>query len=199
MGLLLRAAQSTFPEAAKSQLEDVTTARMRLGPEAKAHHSHCLPHRLQGPSDQCGEEEAHFKGVGGTEMKEHEVTMEFFKEIDPDKSKFAVRPREVSFVLEKVEEGPYWDRLLDSKLKQHWLKIDYKNWVDEDEEEEPGQGQDLEEMMRQMGGLGGAGAQAGGVGAAEMGDMTKKAYQRPTLDDLDIEEEEDEDDMPDLE
>merc|ERR1711936_800931 len=127
----------------------------------------------------------HFKGVGGTEMKEHEVTMEFFKEIDPDKSKFAVRPREVSFVLE-------------SKLKQHWLKIDYKNWVDEDEEEEPGQGQDLEEMMRQMGGLGGAGAQAGGVGAAEMGDMTKKAYQRPTLDDLDIEEEE-EDDMPDLE
>ena len=49
-----------------------------------------------------------------------------------------------------------------------------------------------------MGGLGGAGAQAGGVGAAEMGDMTKKAYQRPTLDDLDIEEEE-EDDMPDLE
>merc|ERR1712130_1012140 len=120
----------------------------------------------------------HFKGVGGTEMKEHEVTMEFFKEIDPDKSKFAVRPREVSFVLEKVEKGPYW--------------------VDEDEEEEPGQGQDLEEMMRQMGGLGGAGGQAGGVGAAEMGDMTKKAYQRPTLDDLDIEEEE-EDDMPDLE
>jgi len=93
---------------------------------------------------------------------------------------------------------PYWDRLLETKVKQHWLKIDFKNWVDEDEEEEPGQGQDLEEMMRQMGGLGGAGGQAGGVGAAEMGDMTKKAYQRPTLDDLDIEEEE-EDDMPDLE
>ena len=37
----------------------------------------------------------HFKGVGGTEMKEHEVTMEFFKEIDTEKSKFAVRPREV--------------------------------------------------------------------------------------------------------
>ena len=107
-----------------------------------------------------------FKGVGGTEMKEHEVTMEFFKEIDPDKSKFAVRPREVqfgpkkvhspvistfqiSFVLEKVEEGPYWDRLLESKLKQHYLKIDHKNWVDEDEEEEPGQGQDLGEQLSQ--------------------------------------------------
>jgi len=140
----------------------------------------------------------HFKGVGGTEMKEHEVTFEFFNEIDPEKSKFAVRPREVSFVLEKAEEGPYWDRLVESKLKQPWLKIDFKNWVDEDGEEEPGQGgQDLEEMMKQMGGLGGQGP-AGGAGAAEMADMTKKSYQRPSLDDLDIEEEE-EDDMPDLE
>ena len=111
----------------------------------------------------------HFKGIGGTEMKEHEVTMEFFKEIDPDKSKFAVRPREVSnqtdsalefqhlhdpqvsFVLEKVEEGPYWDRLLETKVKQHWLKIDFMNWVDEDEEEEPGQGQDLGEKYCQNG------------------------------------------------
>ena len=55
-----------------------------------------------------------------------------------------------------------------------------------------------EEMMRQMGGLNGPGAGAGGAGAAEMGDMTKKAYQRPSLDDLDLDDEE-EDDMPDLE
>ncbi len=26
----------------------------------------------------------HFKGVGGTEKKEHEVTIEFYKEIDPE-------------------------------------------------------------------------------------------------------------------
>ena len=55
-------------------------------------------------------------------------------------------------------------------------------------------------MMRQMGGLGpgaGAGA-AGGAGAGDMGDLSKKVYQRPSLDDLDIEDEE-EDDMPDLE
>ena len=52
-------------------------------------------------------------------------------------------------MLEKVEEGPYWDRLLESKLKQHYLKIDHKNWVDEDEEEEPGQGQDLGEQLSQ--------------------------------------------------
>ena len=38
----------------------------------------------------------YFKGVGGTEMKEHELTMEFFKEVDPEKSKFKVTAREVS-------------------------------------------------------------------------------------------------------
>ena len=52
--------------------------------------------------------------------------------------------------------------------------------------------------MRQMGGLGGAPGAGAGMSGAEVGDMTKKAYQRPSLDDLDIEEEE-EDDMPDLE
>ncbi|XP_023340914.1 prostaglandin E synthase 3 isoform X2 [Eurytemora carolleeae] len=138
----------------------------------------------------------YFKGVGGTEMKEHEVEMVFFKPIDVEKSKFGVRPREISFVLEKQEEGPYWDRLLETKVKQPWLRVDFKNWKDEDDDEEEGgaQGQDLEEMMRQMGGLGGA---AGGAGAADMGDLAKKAYQRPSLDDLDIDDEED--DMPDLE
>merc|ERR1711936_712787 len=151
------------------------------------------------PTIKVEKNKMYFKGLGGTEMKEHEVELEFFKEIDPEKSKYVVRPREVSFVLEKVEEGPYWDRLLAAKVKQPWLRIDFKNWKDEDDDEEEGQGQDLEEMMRQMGGLGGAGGPpAGGAGAADIGDLQKKAYQRPSLDDLDIEDDE-EDDMPDLE
>ena len=50
-----------------------------------------------------------------------------------------------------------------------------------------------------MGGLGpAAGAQAGAAGG-DMGDLSKKVYQRPSLDDLDIEDDEEEDDMPDLE
>ena len=54
-----------------------------------------------------------------------------------------MRPREISFILEKVEEGPYWDRLLATKVKQPWLRIDFKNWKDEDDDEEEGQGQDI--------------------------------------------------------
>jgi len=139
----------------------------------------------------------YFKGVGGTEKKEYEVEMEFFKKINVEKSKQAVKPREVSFILEKEEEGPYWDRLLAAKVKQPWLRIDFKNWKDEDDDEDEGQGQDLEEMMRQMGGVsGGAGAAAAGAPGAAAG-IGQKGYQRPSLDDLDIEDEED--DMPDLE
>ncbi len=42
-----------------------------------------------------------------------------------------------------MEEGPYWDRLLATKVKQPWLRIDFKNWKDEDDDEEEGQGQDI--------------------------------------------------------
>ena len=53
-------------------------------------------------------------------------------------------------------------------------------------------------MMRQMGGLGpgaagGAGSPGGSPGG-DMGDLSKKVYQRPSLDDLDIEDEEEEGD-----
>ena len=66
------------------------------------------------------------------------------------KSKFGVRPREISFVLEKQEEGPYWDRLLETKVKQPWLRVDFKNWKDEDDDEEEGgaQGQDLGRLQQ---------------------------------------------------
>ena len=58
-----------------------------------------------------------------------------------------MRPREVSFILEKVEEGPYWDRLLATKVKQPWLRVDFKNWKDEDDDEEEGQGQDIGQSL----------------------------------------------------
>ena len=53
--------------------------------------------------------------------------------------------------------------------------------------------------MRQMGGLGPQQGGQPGQGSGDMGDLSKKVYQRPSLDDLDIEEDEEEDDMPDLE
>ena len=55
------------------------------------------------------------------------------------KSRYAVRPREVTFMIKKLETGPYWERLLATKVKQPWLRIDFKNWVDEEDEPEEDQ------------------------------------------------------------
>jgi len=157
------------------------------------------------PEIKVDADKLHFKGVGGTDKKLHEVTINFFKEIDPEKSKFAVRERVIEFALEKKEHGPYWDRLMKDKNKYHWLKIDFNKWKAEDESDDEeagsgggggGGGQDLEEMMRTMGGLGGM----GGGGMEDMGDLTKARgkMERPSLDDLDAEDDSDDEELPDL-
>ena len=96
--------------------------------------------------------------------------MSLLKEIDPEKTKYQVRPRCIEFALEKAEEGPYWERLLKDKTKQHWLKVDFQKWKDEDDSDEEAGGGDLEDMMRNMGGLGGGGM-GGMPGMGGMGGM----------------------------
>merc|ERR1711994_765758 len=104
---------------------------------------------------------------GGSDKKDYAVRMEFLKEIDPENSKYSVQDRVIQFAIQKKEEGPYWERLLKEKAKQHWLKIDFNKWKEEDEsDDEAGNDQNLEQMMAQMGGLGGMG---GMPGMANMG------------------------------
>merc|ERR1719352_1482653 len=66
--------------------------------------------------------------------------MKFLKEVDPEATKYQVRPRCIEFALEKAEEGPYWERLLSEKTKQHWLKVDFGKWKDEDDSDAEGEG-----------------------------------------------------------
>lgn len=124
-----------------------------------------------------------FSGVGGTEKKKYEVTLNLYKEIDPEKSAKFLRDRNIELVLKKKEEGPYWPQLTKEKQKFHWLKVDFNKWKDEDDSDDEfggGQSEDLEEMMRSMGGLGG-------------GDS------KPNFDDLDPESDSDDEELPDLE
>ena len=95
--------------------------------------------------------------------------MTLLKEIDPEQTKYQVRPRCIEFALEKAEEGPYWERLLKEKTKQHWLKVDFQKWKDEDDSDEEAGGGDLEDMMKNMGGLGGG--MGGMPGMGGMGGM----------------------------
>ena len=90
----------------------------------------------------------YFKCTGGNDSKTYEVEMKFFKRINVEvrlttsyyfffyfslqKSSFVVKPREVTFLLAKLETGPYWDRLLASRGAP-WLRIDFNNWEYEEE------------------------------------------------------------------
>ena len=87
---------------------------------------------------QVEKDSLHFKGLGGADQKMYELKMKFLKEVDPEKTKYVVRPRDVQFALEKADDDGYWDRLLADKTKQHWLKIDFAKWKDEDDSDNEG-------------------------------------------------------------
>ncbi|XP_065216541.1 prostaglandin E synthase 3 [Planococcus citri] len=95
----------------------------------------------------------YFRGVGGTERKEHEVNIELYKDIVPELSKQFQTGRTIELILKKKEEGPYWPQLTKLKQRYHWLKINFNKWKEEDdsdvEEEE-----NFEDMIRSIGDLG---------------------------------------------
>jgi len=131
----------------------------------------------------------YFKGTG-PENKTYENTLELYEEVDVEKSKKAVRDRCIEMLLVRKEKGAYWPRLLKTKNKQHWLKVDFTKWKDEDDDEEEGGegGMDkYSDMFSQMN-MGGM----GGMGGADA---------PPSLDDLgdDDETDSDDDQLPDLE
>jgi len=125
----------------------------------------------ENPEIKVEKDSLYFKGTGGPDKKLFETNLKLFGEIKEDTVKYAVRPRCIEFALEKVEEGPYWSRLLADKTKQHWLKVDFSKWKDEDDSDAEGGegGGDLEDMMRNMGGLGGG--MGGMPGMGGMGGM----------------------------
>ena len=91
----------------------------------------------------------HFQGSVAADKNVYELNLKLLREIQPEKTKYQVKPRCIEFALEKAEEGPYWERLLKDKTKQHWLKVDFAKWKDEDESDDEnggGGGGDLEEV-----------------------------------------------------
>ncbi|KAJ8666855.1 hypothetical protein QAD02_008517 [Eretmocerus hayati] len=146
------------------------------------------------PTIDVSADKVYFKGVGGTDKKTHEVTINLYKEIDTEKTVQTPKGRNFELVLYKKESGPFWPRLTKETTKHHWLKSDFNKWQDEDDTDDEAGSMDpnnLEEMMRQMGNLGGG---MGGMGG--MGD-------KPNFNDLDLGDgdtpDSDDDEMPDLE
>jgi len=122
-----------------------------------------------------------FKAKGEAEQKDYEFSLEFFDEIDPEKSKQHLTGRGLFFLIQKSKEG-WWARLLKDKAKPHFLKTDFSRWKDEDEDEEeetsgpggPGGGDGLANMdfssILQNSGMGGMGGMGDMGGMGGMGD-----------------------------
>lgn len=107
-----------------------------------------------------------FSGTGGTENVLHEVTLELFGEIDPEKSMLRKNDRLILFtIMKKESSASYWPRLTKEEKKLHFLKTDFNRWKDEDDtDDDDREDFNLDEMMNSMGGLNGADL---GGGAAE--------------------------------
>ena len=79
-----------------------------------------------------------FKGESNGTM--YELECEFWKPVKPDdeKTKYAVKPRNVQFHIVKAEEDEeYWPFLMkDKALSKRLTSTDWSKWKDDDEEQE---------------------------------------------------------------
>jgi hypothetical protein len=78
------------------------------------------------------------------------VTLQFYQEIDSEKSTRHRTDRGLFFVLrKKVAQEEYWPRL--TKVKHPYVKTDFDKWVDEDEQD-PQANEDFGSGMGDLGG-----------------------------------------------
>ncbi|KAI8094672.1 HSP20-like chaperone [Thamnidium elegans] len=101
-----------------------------------------------------------FKGTGEKEQNQYEAEIEFYNNVDVEKSKQHLTARNLTMAIYKKEDG-YWPKLQKGG-KLNFLKVDFQKWRDEDEEEEEGQqpadpmgGLDFQSLMAQAGAAGG--------------------------------------------
>ncbi|KAH0838666.1 HSP20-like chaperone [Lanmaoa asiatica] len=78
-----------------------------------------------------------FKASAGSgEQTSYAFALDFFAEVDPEKSTKRLTLRSFDVVLRKKEsQSEYWPRLTKEKLKIPFIKTDFSKWVDEDEQD----------------------------------------------------------------
>ncbi|KAI1002513.1 hypothetical protein K3495_g5688 [Podosphaera aphanis] len=110
-----------------------------------------------------------FSGQSQLHHVDYHVSLEFFKEIDESQSKISHTPNSIQLVLRKKEvQEEYWPRLTKNAAKLHFLKTDFNQWVDEDEQDGA-----PEDDLADMGGMGGMGGMPGMPGMGGLGDMSE--------------------------
>ncbi|KAF7535138.1 hypothetical protein G7Z17_g13252 [Cylindrodendrum hubeiense] len=155
-----------------------------------------------------------FTGTSTTLKKTFHLDVEFFAEIDPEKSRINHTGKNIELKLQKKElKEEYWPRLFKEAKRAHFLKTDFDKWVDEDEQNEAAE-EDFSQFgggagggMGGMPGMDGAGGDFGGIDFSKLGGAGGLPGMGgiPGMGGPDADEEEDDDDdddaedLPDLE
>jgi very-long-chain (3R)-3-hydroxyacyl-CoA dehydratase len=92
--------------------------------------------------------EATGEGFNGVDKYGFEI--EFCEEIDPKKSSYKIRARDICFTIQKAKAGA-WQRLLSQSKTPHWLKLNFDlPLFDESEKEEEEEGsEDVKKLKKQ--------------------------------------------------
>ncbi|KAI8992026.1 HSP20-like chaperone [Mycotypha africana] len=137
---------------------------------------------IKDPKIDLNESKINFTGKGEKEQNDYEFEIEFYGNVDPEKSKKHLTARNLTMVIYK-KEASYWPKLQKGN-KLNFVKVDFQKWKDEDEEDDEGPagdpmaGIDFQQLMAQ------AGAAGGGLSNVNMDSML------PEGDDSDDDEEE---------
>jgi len=144
-----------------------------------------------------------FKGKAGglgEEPRFYNCELDFFGDLRPGACKYSdpkknQNSRSIIFKLVKKEEG-WWPRLLETKVKQHWLKVDFTRWADPvDAEDSEAEEQEWQKKMQDKMDLDLEreliSAEAEQMLQKKNKDITKDQYGRPELGDLDSDNEDD--------
>ncbi|CEP11024.1 hypothetical protein [Parasitella parasitica] len=112
-----------------------------------------------------------FTGTGEKEQNEYAFDIEFYKDVDVEKSKKHLTARNLTMAVYKKEEA-WWPKLQTGN-KLNFVKVDFQKWKDEDDEDiqenDPMGTMDFQSLMQQ----------AGANGGLNMDDLTP-----PNLDDM---------------
>ncbi|RMZ85612.1 hypothetical protein DV737_g541, partial [Chaetothyriales sp. CBS 132003] len=107
-----------------------------------------------------------FTGTSDTKKTTYHLELEFYAEIDPEKSKTHHTAANIQLILHKKDLTlDYWPRLLKGDKKVHFLRTDFDKWVDEDEQNEAPE----EDYLNQFGGGLGDDSGFGGIDFSKLG------------------------------
>jgi prostaglandin-E synthase len=76
------------------------------------------------------------KFQGSDKSHTYSFEVELYEEVDKEESKFALDTRNIFLNIKKKTKGAYWPRLTKATGKLNWVGVDWRYYIDEDDEDE---------------------------------------------------------------